>query len=79
MPEMTGAELARRLNKEFPDLPVILATGYAEIAADEAAICPIRLGKPFRLEELAAVMATVRGPPHTSRKVVQLRPSKTSP
>ncbi len=78
MPEMTGIELARCLKNEFPDLPVILATGYAEIEADEATICPYRLGKPFRLEDLAALMATVQGPHCASRNVVQLRPSKTS-
>ena len=30
MPKMTGAELAAALKVEMPDLPVILATGYAE-------------------------------------------------
>ena len=30
---MTGAELARRIRVTFPDLPIVLATGYADLPA----------------------------------------------
>jgi CheY-like chemotaxis protein len=30
MPKMTGAELAKVIKDEWPDIPVLLATGYCE-------------------------------------------------
>jgi PAS domain S-box-containing protein len=50
MPGMTGLELAERLRRERPDLPVALATGYAE-ATTTPNWLP-RLNKPYRQEEL---------------------------
>ena len=44
MPRMTGLELAERLASERPGLPVILASGYAELAGQPR--LP-RLRKPF--------------------------------
>jgi CheY-like chemotaxis protein len=51
MPGMTGAQLARSARSLRPDLPVLLATGYAELpdASDFA-----RLSKPYQQEQLAA-------------------------
>ena len=56
MPGMTGLELADRLRRERPELPVVLATGYAEVAAGAAPWLP-RLAKPYRQEELAALVS----------------------
>jgi signal transduction histidine kinase len=76
MPGMTGAELAQRVRTEFPTIPVILATGYAEIAPEEEAVCPNRLAKPFRQEDLSTILASVSGHVPASRKVVPLRLGK---
>ena len=55
----------------WPNLPVILTTGYAELADADAALP--RLSKPFRQEDLAqALMLTVRREDGGGR-VVQLR------
>ncbi|MBI0536618.1 PAS domain-containing hybrid sensor histidine kinase/response regulator [Roseomonas sp. KE2513] len=56
MPGMTGAELAARLAALHPGLPVILATGYADLTAGEAPEVP-RLDKPFGRDALAAALA----------------------
>ena len=54
MPGMTGAELMRRTRAMFPDLPMIIATGYADMKAIEEVIRDdIVLRKPFQLAELA--------------------------
>src|SRR5205085_681694 len=37
MPQMTGLQLAEAIQREWPDLPVILTTGYAEIMPGEGA------------------------------------------
>jgi signal transduction histidine kinase len=76
MPGMTGVQLARVIQAEYPTLPVILATGYAEIAPDDEAVCRYRLSKPFGLEEVAAVMAAIREPIPASGKIVPLRANK---
>jgi FixJ family two-component response regulator len=60
MPGMTGIELAGAIKKRRPNLPIILATGYAELppGADPRIR---RLAKPFSQRDLAdAVAAAAR-------------------
>ncbi len=61
MPQMTGAELAQIIATKHPDLPVVLATGFAELPAGPAASLP-RLAKPFDQAELQRVIAMVINP-----------------
>ncbi|WP_407525647.1 response regulator [Methylobacterium oryzisoli] len=61
MPGMTGLDLARRLREAHPALPVILATGYAELPSDGEIPVP-RLSKPFTQEDLAVLLAAVLAP-----------------
>jgi PAS domain S-box-containing protein len=58
MPEMTGAEVVRALRRTRPDLPVILATGYADTGEVETVTDPRLdvLRKPFELDELEATL-----------------------
>ncbi|WP_422016468.1 PAS domain S-box protein [Reyranella sp.] len=46
MPGMTGTELVAEIRRERPGLPVLLATGYAELADGGMSDLP-RLNKPF--------------------------------
>jgi PAS domain S-box-containing protein len=59
MPNMTGCELAAHLRDRRPDLPIILATGFAESPSDRNPRLP-RLCKPFRQDEIAAAIDSVR-------------------
>jgi len=52
MPGITGAELAAILKTQYPGIPVLLVTGYAELPEDVDPDLP-RLSKPFSLEQLA--------------------------
>ncbi|MFL6675127.1 MAG: response regulator [Massilia sp.] len=55
MPGITGAELIERARRDFPGLPMIIATGYADMKAIEQVIDDdMVLRKPFQLSELAA-------------------------
>ena len=56
MPEMTGTELARHARDIRPDLPILLATGYAELP-DRAAVDLPRLAKPSAKRGLAVELA----------------------
>ncbi|MCK8778898.1 PAS domain S-box protein [Rhizobium sp. NTR19] len=58
MPKMTGSELASAIHEEWPDLPVVIATGYAELPAGGDNRLP-RLPKPFSQSQLQDVVASV--------------------
>jgi signal transduction histidine kinase len=59
MPGMTGLALAREIRVRYPGLPVIIASGYAELPADNDASGFLRLSKPFRQSELMSMMSAV--------------------
>jgi CheY-like chemotaxis protein len=56
MPGMTGGELAEAVQAGWPDLPVVMTSGYAEIPNGAALGVP-RLPKPFRTYQLAIAIA----------------------
>jgi CheY-like chemotaxis protein len=55
MPGMNGFELAKRIKSSHPLLPIVLATGYAELPADRS-IEFGHLSKPYTAKDLAAAM-----------------------
>jgi signal transduction histidine kinase len=61
MPGMSGTELAAQLQALRPELPVLLATGYADLPHGQSTTLP-RLEKPFRLDKLAATIAALLPP-----------------
>jgi CheY-like chemotaxis protein len=56
MPGTTGIVLVNKIREFWPGLPVILATGYADLPDAEIAGVP-RLSKPYRLSTLASVLS----------------------
>jgi CheY-like chemotaxis protein len=52
MPGMTGVELANKARELYPELPILLATGYADLPSGTTTDLP-RLSKPYRQAELA--------------------------
>jgi CheY-like chemotaxis protein len=64
MPGMTGLQLAKIIREKYPELPVILATGYAELPGDPALLGLFRLAKPCNQYEIAtAIQAALRSRP----------------
>ncbi|RWX05138.1 response regulator, partial [Rhizobium leguminosarum] len=57
MPRMTGAQLAHAIRSEWPDMPIILASGYAEIPEGAGIVDLPRLGKPFSQAQLAEAIS----------------------
>jgi PAS domain S-box-containing protein len=55
MPGMTGLQLAQEIRTRRPDLPVALATGYAELPPGSHADIP-RLAKPYTQADLAHLL-----------------------
>ncbi|MDQ0323353.1 PAS domain S-box-containing protein [Pararhizobium capsulatum DSM 1112] len=58
MPDMTGVELAAHVAELFPDVPILLATGYAELP-DGVGTGLQRLSKPFMQSQLNDALATI--------------------
>jgi DNA-binding LytR/AlgR family response regulator len=56
MPGMSGIELAGEIRRLRPDLPVVLATGYSEQAAQDQQQFSMVL-KPYSAKDLCAAMA----------------------
>jgi signal transduction histidine kinase len=56
MPTMTGLQLAECIHSRFPGLPIILATGYAELPVDPSTLGIARLAKPCTQYEIAAAI-----------------------
>jgi CheY-like chemotaxis protein len=52
---MNGFELAQRIKASHPRLPIVLATGYAELPADRS-IQFGHLSKPYTSKDLAAAL-----------------------
>jgi PAS domain S-box-containing protein len=58
MPKMTGAQLMSLIHKDWPELPIILATGFAEIPGGTEVKAPI-LSKPFTETDLTKALAAL--------------------
>jgi PAS domain S-box-containing protein len=73
MPKMTGTELAKIVMKEWPDIPILLATGYADRVPGDDIGLP-KLEKPFLQRDLADAIASMNPPRRNPERVVPLRP-----
>jgi signal transduction histidine kinase/CheY-like chemotaxis protein len=60
MPGMTGVQLAEAVRKLRPDLPILLATGYADLPARAKVELP-RLSKPYQQQQLAERITSLVG------------------
>jgi signal transduction histidine kinase/ActR/RegA family two-component response regulator len=70
MPIMTGLQLAGCIQEKFPGLPIILATGYAELPVDPATLGIARLAKPCTQLEIAAAIHAAVLPSKMNDRVV---------
>jgi PAS domain S-box-containing protein len=61
MPQMSGMQLAAAIKVDWPNLPILLMSGYAELPAKTPFEVP-KLAKPFSLDDLEdAVARTMEG------------------
>jgi PAS domain S-box-containing protein len=76
MPGMSGIELAAIARRSRPDMPVLLATGYAELPSVKGTDLP-RLSKPYEQAELGAHVDRLlqgHGPAATGATIADARP-----
>ena len=58
MPGMNGTELAGRIRQNWPGLPVVLVTGYADLPNGSDPSLP-RLNKPYKQQELGELIVSL--------------------
>jgi len=64
MPGMTGVDVVLRARHAAPGVPILLATGYADMeAVDRVMPTESVLRKPFRVSELGAAVRRALAPP----------------
>jgi PAS domain S-box-containing protein len=56
MPGMSGVELGREIRQRFPDLPVVLTSGYSHVLAEEGRHGFELLHKPYAVEDISRVL-----------------------
>ena len=61
MPAMTGLQLAKSIQETYSGIPIILATGYAELPADVNSLGVIRLAKPCNQYDIALAIQSALG------------------
>jgi PAS domain S-box-containing protein len=72
MPHMTGLQLVNAIKKEWPELPVIIATGFAEMDSEIQTGLP-KLAKPFTEVELARELERIVPGKRDGGRVPKLR------
>ena len=66
MPGINGIELGKEIRLRYPDVPVILTSGYSHVLAEEGRHGFELLQKPYAAEELSRVLRRVS--PHRSTR-----------
>jgi CheY-like chemotaxis protein len=61
MPGINGVELGQEIRRRYPDLPVILTSGYSHVLAEQGRHGFELLQKPYAAEELSRVLNQVPG------------------
>ncbi len=59
MPGMSGIELRQEIERLYSDLPVVLATGYSHVLAQNGATGFELVHKPYSVEQLSSVLQQV--------------------
>jgi CheY-like chemotaxis protein len=75
MPGMNGLQLARRLRERGFAMPIVLVTGYADLADADGSGNPLDalLRKPFTIRELDATLTRLCRRGHLGSNIIHLR------
>ena len=72
MPKMSGTQLAQVIKREWPDIPVLLATGYADRVPGDDIGLP-KLAKPYLQRDLAEALVRINAQRRKGKRVIPLR------
>jgi len=60
MPGINGVELAQIIRQRWPELPIVLTSGYSHVLAEESSHGFDLLQKPYSLETLTQILGSLR-------------------
>ena len=58
MPGMNGIEFGREVRRRFPDLPVLLTSGYSDVLAEQGTHGFQLVSKPYSVETLSRAVSS---------------------
>jgi CheY-like chemotaxis protein len=61
MPGMNGIEFGQEVRRRYPDVPVLLTSGYSHVLAEEGRHGFELLQKPYSVEDLARTLSQIIG------------------
>lgn len=73
MPGMSGVELGQEVRRLYPDLPIVLASGYSHVLAQDSEHGYELIHKPYSMDELSRVLRKVCE--HRVERIPDLRPT----
>jgi CheY-like chemotaxis protein len=73
MPGMSGVELGQEVRRLYPDLPIVLASGYSHVLAQDSDHGFELIHKPYSMDELSRVLRKACG--QLSERIPDLRPA----
>jgi signal transduction histidine kinase/ActR/RegA family two-component response regulator len=74
MPGMNGVDLAQKVREAHPDMPIVFASGYADLQTFGPGLTDEKLlKKPYRMAEVAARLSAALTAPRREGNVVDLR------
>ena len=59
MPGMDGIDLAQEIRRLYPNLPVVLTSGYSHVLAQNGSSGFELLHKPYSVEQLSRILGKV--------------------
>jgi DNA-binding NarL/FixJ family response regulator len=68
MPQMTGAELSLGLRRIYPDVPIVMISGFGDLPASELIHVDAFYGRSSSLNELLETIEVLTGTPVRSGK-----------
>ena len=75
MPGMNGVDLARQIQRKYHELPVLLASGYSQVLAEEGSHGFELLHKPYSIEQLSRLLRKVTAKQRCQRNRPSSSPS----
>jgi two-component system, cell cycle response regulator CpdR len=68
LPDMSGLELARNILSKVPDVPIIIASGYAlDVGLEKLGPNVRSIVKPFDAEQIGVLLRDLCEPPNVAR------------
>lgn len=60
MPEMSGSQLLRSIKEKYPEMPVVVISGYSLAAEEDALMADLAdafINKPFKMDDIEQVLS----------------------